>query len=218
MVNVPRLVAQVQHHAFPHRLVEFVGVDVAAKHLDALLLVGLQQRRAGEADEQRVGQDGLHRLVQFAGLGAVAFVHEHVEIAVGFEVRRQFRDGGDKIRDGSRIVGFLAAEFVDQRTHQPGRRGVQGGDQVRAASGAVDVFVDALEHLFDLLVQFGAVGDEQHPRIGTVFTQPFGQPHHGQAFAAALGVPDDAALAAADEILGGAQAEVLILPADFFLV
>ena len=89
LVDVPRLVAQVQHHAVAHRLVELVGVDVAAKDFDALLLVGLQQRRAGEADEHRIGQDRLHRLVQIAGLGAVAFIHKHIDVALGLEVRWQ---------------------------------------------------------------------------------------------------------------------------------
>jgi hypothetical protein len=39
-------------------------------------------------------------------------------------------------------------------------------DQVGAALGAVDLLVDALEHLLDLLVELGAVGDDQNPRVG----------------------------------------------------
>ena len=35
LVDVARLVAQVEHHAVPHGLVELVGVDVAAEDLDA---------------------------------------------------------------------------------------------------------------------------------------------------------------------------------------
>ena len=89
LVDVARLVAQIEHHAVLDRLVELVGVDVAAEDLDARLLVGLQQRRAGEADEHRVRQDRLHRLVQLAGLGAVALVDEDEDIALGLEVRRQ---------------------------------------------------------------------------------------------------------------------------------
>ena len=42
LVDVPRLVAQVEHHPVLHRLVELVGVDVAAEDLDAPLLVGLR--------------------------------------------------------------------------------------------------------------------------------------------------------------------------------
>ena len=90
LVDVPRLVAQVEHHAVPHRLVELVGVDVAAEDLDALLLVGLQQRRAGEADEHRIR----------AGCAFIAlcsspdWVRWHsstktIEVALGLEVRRQ---------------------------------------------------------------------------------------------------------------------------------
>lgn len=74
--------------------------------------------------------------------------------------------------------------------------------------------MDAGEYLFDLLVEFGAVGDDEHARPGAVFAYPFGEPDHGERFAAALGVPDDAALAAPDEVLGGLDAEVLVLAAD----
>ncbi|MCY1298899.1 hypothetical protein D9M70_484080 [compost metagenome] len=88
LVDVAGLVAQVEHHAIGHRLIELVGVDVAAKHLDALLLVGLEQWRACEADKCRVGQDHLHGFVQFTRLGAVALVDEHIEIALGTEVWR----------------------------------------------------------------------------------------------------------------------------------
>ena len=84
---------------------------------------------------------------------------------------------------------------MDQRADQPRLGGVERGDQVRAAFGAVDLLVDALEDLLDLLVQFGAVGDDQHAGIGDVLPNPFGEPDHDQALAAALGVPDDAALA-----------------------
>ena len=54
-----------------------------------LLLVGLEQRRAGEADEHGVRQDRLHRLVQVAGLGAVALVDEDEEVALGRKSWRQ---------------------------------------------------------------------------------------------------------------------------------
>ena len=42
---------------------------------------------------------------------------------------------------------------------------------------------------------------------------PFGEPDHDQAFAAALGVPDDAAFALSREWLGGSHAEILVVPA-----
>ena len=45
-------------------------------------------------------------------------------------------------------------------------------------------------------------------------TDPLGQPDHGQAFAAALGVPDDAAFAALHTGLRRLYAEVLVVAAD----
>jgi len=76
LVDVPGFVAQVEDDLVPDGFVEFVGVDVASEDLDALLFVGLEQRRAGEADEHGMRDDGLHRLVQLTGLRAVAFVHK----------------------------------------------------------------------------------------------------------------------------------------------
>ena len=91
-------------------------MDVSAKDLDALLLVGLQQRRAGEADEHCIGQYRLHGFMQLARLGAVAFVHKDLDVALGLEARRQgilhlFDVAGD-IPD--LLALFLAAKLVDQ--------------------------------------------------------------------------------------------------------
>ena len=58
---------------------------------------------------------------------------------------------------------------------------VQRVEQVGAARGAVDLLVDAVEDLLDLLVELGAVGDEQDPRVGLVLADPLGQPDHRQA-------------------------------------
>ncbi len=165
LVYVPRLVAQIQHHAIRHRLVKFVGVDVAAKDFDALFLVGFQQRCAGEADEHRVRQNRLHRLMQITGLRPVAFIHEHIQIALGHEILGQgFFHFLDVALDVPHFLAvFPSAELVNQRAHQPRRRCVQAGNQIRAALGAVNVLFDAKENLFDLLIQFRPVGDDQHP-------------------------------------------------------
>src|SRR5450756_2459496 len=48
-------------------------------------------------------------------------------------------------------------------------------------------------------------------RLRLVFPDPLRQPHHRQALAGALGVPDDAALARLDAMLGGFDAEVLVV-------
>ena len=85
--------------------------------------------------------------------------------------------------------------------------------QVGAAGGAVDLLVDAVEDALDLLVEFGAVGDQQDPGVGLVLAEPLGQPDHRQGLARALGVPDDAALALGDPRLSGLDAEVLVVAA-----
>ena len=146
----------------------------------------------------------------------MALVHEDEQVALGREVRRQrllqLLDVAGDVAD--LLAVFLAAELVDQRAEQPRRGGVQRGDQVGAALGAVDVLVDALEDLLDLLVELGAVGDDEHAGVRHVLADPLGQPDHGQALAAALGVPDDAALAALHVLLRGAHAEILVVAAE----
>ena len=118
LVNIPRLIHQVQHHAVFHRLAELVGVDVAAKHLQAGLLVFFEQRRAGKANEHRVGHHRLHHPVQLAALRAVALVHKHKHLAHGTAgLALQVGHKGVKVR--IRLAG-CNAKFVHQRTQQPG--------------------------------------------------------------------------------------------------
>ena len=216
LVDIPRLIAQVEHDTVRHRLVEFVGVDIGAEHFEAGLLVRFQQRRAGETDEHRIRQDRLHRLVQIAALRAVAFIDKDVHIALGTKILRQRLTHLFDVAADISVRLFLAAEFVDQRAQQPGRRIVQLRDQVGAACAPHNVLVDALEYLLDLLVQLGAVGDHQHAGVFHVFPYPLGQPHHRQAFARPLGVPDDPALAPPDLLLRGAHAKILVVAAGLF--
>ena len=146
----------------------------------------------------------------------MAFVHEHEHFALGAESLGQtlpdFLSVGLDI-----LVAYLVrlAEFVDQRTHQPFDTGLQGQHQVGAAARAVDILADAFEDLFDLLVQLGAVGDDKHPAISHVLANPLRQPNHGQAFAASLGMPEDAALAALHPRLCRLHACILVVAADF---
>jgi hypothetical protein len=76
----------------------------------------------------------------------MALVHEHVEVALGLEAGRQGQlDLRNIFLDVANLLTvLLAAEFMDQRAEEPGRRAVELGDQVRAALGAVDGFLDAL--------------------------------------------------------------------------
>ena len=82
--------------------------------------------------------------------------------------------------------------------------------QVAAAAGAVDSLSCIGEDTFDLFVQLVAVGDDGHAGVGVVLQDPLGQQHHDDAFAAALCVPDDAALVLSDMLLCCLDAEILV--------
>ena len=99
---------------------------------------------------------------------------------------------------------------MDQRADEPLGRLVERVEQVDAAARAVDRLVHAVEDALDLLIQLGAVGDEQDAGVRLVLANPLGQPHHGERFARPLGVPDDAALAPLHALLRGLDAEVLV--------
>ena len=171
-------------------------MDVAAEHFQAGLLVFLEQRRAGEADEYGVGHHRLHDAVQLAALRPVALVHKHEHLAdrpagLGF----QFLD------EGVEVVHVLAAELVDQRAQQSRLGLAELVHQVAAAAGALDGLARLGENPLDLLVQFVAIGDDDDAGVRVVFQNPLGQQHHDDALAAALRVPDDAALLLADVLL-----------------
>ena len=103
---------------------------------------------------------------------------------------------------------------MDQRADEPGCGRVEPVDQVLTTRGAIDIFIDAQKDTFDLLIQLCPVGDDQDAGVLYVLAHPFGQPDHGEALAAALGVPDDAALAFSHPPLGGFHAEILVVAAD----
>ena len=69
----------------------------------------------------------------------------------------------------------------------------------------------------DLVVEFVSIGDDNDSGVGVVFEGPFGEEDHGDAFAAALGVPDDAVFFVEDVGLGGFDAEVLMDAGEFLL-
>ncbi len=69
-----------------------------------------------------------------------------------------------------------------------------------------------LHHPLDLLVELVAVGDDEDAGLGIVLHDPLGEQYHHDAFAAALGVPDNAALALGDALLRSLHAEELMRP------
>lgn len=71
-------------------------------------------------------------------------------------------------------------------------------------------------HTFDLFVEFVAVGDDEDAGLGIVFEEPLGDEHHEDALTAALGVPDDAALALGDAFLRGLYAVELMQAGHLF--
>ena len=68
-----------------------------------------------------------------------------------------------------------------------------------------------------MLIQFLAVGNDQYTRIGIILQNPLGEPHHRQTLAAALGMPNDAAvLLVRQTMLRPLDGIVLIIAADLF--
>ena len=217
--DISGFIAQIQHDTVPDTFVEFVGMDVAAEGFQTGLLVLFQKRCAGEADENGIGKDGFHGLVEFAGLGTVTLIHKDHNIALGTEILRQ---SGKKLADVLGIIrlrslGPPLAEFMYQGADQPILVGIQPGQQILAALGADDLLVHTLVVLFDLFVQFFTVGDDQDTGVGVVRQDPLGEPHHRQALAAALGVPDDAASVLVHQtVLSPLDGIVLVIAADLF--
>ena len=143
--------------------------------------------------------------MQLAALGAVALVDEDEQLAHRWAgLRGQLRD------EGFEVIHIPASELVHQRAQQTRRGLPQLLHQVAPAAGALDRFAGFVEDTLDLFVQFVAVGDDQHPRVRLVLQNPLGQQHHHDALAAALGVPEDAALVGVDVRLRGLESEILV--------
>ena len=207
LVNVARLIDEVQHDAVLDALAELVGVDVATEHFLTGARVLLEQGRAGEADEYRIRHHRLHHPVQLAALRAVALVHEHKHFPHG-----EAGPGLQLLDIGVEVVHVLGAELVYQRTQQARRRLTELGHQVAAAFASGNDGIRTREHALNLLVQLVTVGDDGDTGIGIVLQNPLGQQHHHDALAASLRVPDDAALLLPHVCLRRLDAEILVRP------
>ena len=150
--------------------------------------------------------------MQLAALRAVAFIDKNKQFADG--IARLTLQLVDKC---VKVIDIAFAELVYQRAQQTRLGLPQLRHQIAPAVGAVNRFPGIPENAFDLLVQFIAVGDDGDAGMRIVFQYPLGQQHHDDAFAAALGVPDDAAFLAAHMRLRGFDAEILVRARQFLL-
>ena len=114
------------------------------------------------------------------------------------------------LNESIKITHVLFSELVDQGAEQARLSLPKLDHQIVSAAGAVNLLARAGEHALDLLVQFVAVGEDEHAGVRFVLQNPFGKEHHHDAFAAALGVPDDAALIGVDALLRRLDAEILM--------
>ncbi len=89
-------------------------------------------------------------------------------------------------------------------------------DKIVAAGGAINIFIHAHKHAFDLFIQFGAVSHNQHAGVWHIFTDPLRQPDHRQAFTRSLCVPDNTAFTTGNMLFSRLDAEELIMAAEFF--
>jgi len=143
--------------------------------------------------------------VEFSALCAVALVDEDEDFADGAA------GGGFQFADeGVKVIDIISAEFMHQGAEKAGAGLGEEIDQFPAAAGAFDGFAGFAEHALNLLVELIAVRDDGDAGVGMILQNPFGEEHHDDAFAAALGVPDDAAFAFGNVLLGGFDGEILV--------
>ena len=83
--------------------------------------------------------------------------------------------------------------------------------EVGAALRAYYRLARASEVSFDLFVELIPVGNEEYARAIDVGENPSGEVDHGERLATTLGMPDDAAFLSLHAILGGFDAEELVI-------
>ncbi|MNC67648.1 hypothetical protein D3C75_1181610 [compost metagenome] len=83
--------------------------------------------------------------------------------------------------------------------------------QIGPTLGTQDLLFNPGKYLLYLLIEFGTVSDDQDTAVSDILSDPLGQPHHGQAFTATLGMPDDPALMTFNKTLGRRDPEILVM-------
>ena len=160
-------------------LVEITLVVLAAEGLERPLAIDrFVHRRAGEADERRVGQAGHQEVAQVAARRAVRLVNEHVDVLPQVQVRGH------------------VAELVDHRHDDAPVILPQQPVQLRDAAGVRHVGqADRREILEHLIFQLVAVDHQQDGRLLRLgrFEEHLRRLDHRVGLAAALRVPDQPA-------------------------
>ena len=157
--------------------------------------------------------------MELAGLGTVTFIHKDIEISFGREV---FRQRAFQFLNKSSIIGLAAlasvflAKLVNQGAHHDRRGVVDLLDQFTSPSNTNNALIDPGKHLLDLHIQLVPVGDNQDTAVRNIFLNPLAEPHHGQGFSGALGMPDDTAFMPPYKIPRCHIAEELIRPTGLF--
>ena len=181
----------------------------------------MQQRSSGETDQHNpLANDTLHCFVQHAALRTVTLVDKDINITLGPESLRKILRNLLQIEierfysfpssDRYAALVVFTAKFMDKRADQPRFGLVEHRDQLRPASDSADFLASILESAFDLFVQLVAVGDDDHTGIGDILANPLRQPHHREALARTLRMPDDTVLFAAHTRLGRFDSKILV--------
>ena len=105
---------------------------------------------------------------------------------------------------------------MNQGAHHDRRGVVDLLNQFASPANTDNALIDPGKHLLDLRIQLVPVGDNQNTAVRNIFLNPLAEPHHGQGFSGALGVPDDAAFMPPYKIPCSHIAEELVGPTGLF--
>ena len=200
------LVVQLDRRAFVDRALEVVHADIIAEDLSRALLPG-EQGGAGEGEEGGVGQGGAHVHRQGVVLAAVGFVGQDEDVVALADDLVQLALGCAKFVDQGENISVVLAQQSAQVGAALGL-GVFLGDDSGAGEGAID-----------LVVEIEPIGDHHEGPIAGNFAQGFlGEEHHREAFAAALGMPEDAEAAVFFDFSIAAQIAQGLLDAEILMV
>ena len=214
LVNIPRLIAQVKNHAVSHTLIKFIGVDVCAEGFNAGLLVSLQQRSPGKANQDSVWHQHLYRLMKFAGIGTVTFVNKGYNVAFRLEVLRQIFQQFFAVLVDIRLAASVMTVLVNEGADDGILIFIQDRTEIGTAFRPAHLFFHIDKEAFDLIVKFVTVSNDDHTAVVNVLDDPLGEPNHYERLAGTLRVPNDASLAVLNTFAGGNVSEILIMTTD----